>query len=57
MEKILKYVWLVLAIGSAVAVLGFGAWHHLFTCGISVVMYLAMGDDQEGPENPKSKLQ
>lgn len=54
MEKILKYVWLVLAIGSAVAVLGFGAWHHLFTCGISVVMYLAMGDDQKSPENLKS---
>ena len=56
MEKILKYVWLILAIGSAVAVLGFGAWHHLFTCGISVVMYLAMGDDQEDSKNPTNEF-
>lgn len=54
MEKILKYIWLGLAVVSAIAVVGFGAWHHLFTCGISVVMYLAMGDDQEDPENLKS---
>ena len=47
MEKILKYVWLGLAVGSVIAAVGFGAWHHLFTCGISVIMYLAMDDDQE----------
>ena len=47
MEKILKYVWLVLAIVSVVAALGFGAWHHLFTCGVCTVMYLAMDDGQE----------
>lgn len=47
MEKILKYIWLGLAIGSVIAAVGFGAWHHLFTCGICTVMYLAMGDDQE----------
>ena len=47
MEKILKYVWLGLAIGSAIVAVGFGAWHHLVTCGLCTIMYLAMDDDQE----------
>jgi hypothetical protein len=46
MEKILKYIWLGLAIMSMIAAIGFGAWHHLLTCGLCTIMYLAMGDDQ-----------
>ncbi len=44
-------VWLALAVIIAVLILIFGAWHHLFTFGICVCMYLAF----KGEEPPRKK--
>ena len=44
MEKQSNYlarIWLALAIIIAVLMPIYGAWHHVFTLGICVVMYLA----------------
>lgn len=47
MKKILKYIWLGLAIGSLIGVVGFGATHHLLTCGLCAIMYLASNDEAD----------
>ena len=52
MEKIAKYAWLALAIVVAVLIPFYGAWHHLITVGICVLMYAMMGAEKpNGEEN------
>lgn len=38
-NKVTAYFWLTLAIVGAVGVLFFGAWWHLLTCAICVMLY------------------
>ena len=47
-NKILKNIWLALAIIIAVLMPIYGAWHHVFTLAICVGMYYAhKGEDRE----------
>lgn len=51
MEKTAKYAWLALAIVTAILIPIYGAWHHLFTVGISILMYAMHGEEK--PEEEK----
>lgn len=46
MTKFIKYVWLLLAVGAFIGVCT-GATHHLFTMGISALMYAVCRNDGE----------
>ena len=50
MEKIAKTAWLILGIVVAVLIPIYGAWHHLFTVGICVIMYSMMGAEEAKPK-------
>lgn len=42
MNNVMAYLWLFIAVFCIVGAIGWGAWWHLFTAGISYVMYKAM---------------
>ena len=49
-NKIMKYAWLALAISIAILMPIYGAWHHLATLGISLLMYGAFRSEETEAE-------
>lgn len=41
-NNLISYIWLTLAVGCLIGVIFAGAWWHLFTAGICLMMYFAM---------------
>lgn len=54
MEKIAKFAWLALAIVVAVCIPIYGAWHHVWTVLICVLMYSMMGTEKK-PAQPETE--
>lgn len=54
--RFMKKVWLTLAIVIGVLMPIYGAWHHLFTLGICLIMYWAHKNTDDEPPKIIGKL-
>lgn len=54
MHKGLAWVWLALLIGCTVAVVFFGAYHHIFTGAIAWIMYSCCKGEAKRLESDES---
>ncbi len=54
MNNAIAYIWLALAICCLIGVV-MGAWWHLFTAGIALLMYFTMKVEDNKQENEDTK--